>query len=599
MATLDKSVKKSIDKAFKYLQKCDDYTSSKAEAALSTIWQSQTGDINQIGLYLSTQGYGQLFGRMWSHLCGFLTREQWGKAGFSNLNLMLQTYLNFTDICPELCVELGKCGSIPMLFAGLKELGNYFEQEKEFKMIKGPVQNILFLLCNSISRASSNRKFFREADAYGIFKKYLTSQNGMVSLLSLMILAYVVDDTESGVLATSNGGVAILVKWLQSATKSSNHEVGFCGVGGSAKEILDCVNRLSINDSNKLEIEKEGGIPTIVRMLQDDFNEEEQCVAAEAVWNLTFVESIKNGPQLQEAVPLLDKLRHSTNRDLRNASAFAFWEINNNRHEDLPTRESIPQESPPSYEEAIKEPRQAMAHTAKVMISYQWDFQSIAEKIRDNLVNHGYRVWMDVTHLRADILSSMAEAVEKSEIILIFMSETYKNSQSCRTEAEYAYKLKKKVIPLLVQQDYTPDGWLGALQGMQLYYKFLSEDLTQTDLASLLTALEELTDACRRIPDEHDGPLGATQATTVHATPNPNSSVCNWTEEDVQDWLRKKKLDDLCETLDTFEGSHLEKMYSDYSRDPKEFKDELRSDYQMNAKTCLKFTVALEKLFKN
>ncbi len=74
------------------------------------------------------------------------------------------------------------------------------------------------------------------------------------------------------------------------------------------------------------------------------------------------------------------------------------------------------------------------------------------------------------------------------------------------------------------------------------------------------------------------------------------SPVSNWTEEEVQNWLKKKKLVDLCNTLEDLEGSHLEKMYDDYCRDPKEFKHEMRSDYQMTAKMCLKFIVALEKL---
>ena len=61
------------------------------------------------------------------------------------------------------------------------------------------------------------------------------------------------------------------------------------------------------------------------------------------------------------------------------------------------------------------------------------------------------------------------------------------------TEAEYAYKLRKKVIPLLVEEGYNPDGWLGALQGMKLYYKFISDDLTKTDMEQLLIALSEAT----------------------------------------------------------------------------------------------------------
>ncbi|XP_072051598.1 uncharacterized protein [Amphiura filiformis] len=139
-------------------------------------------------------------------------------------------------------------------------------------------------------------------------------------MFSLMILAYIVDESESSVLATSDGGVASLVEILQIRTKNSCDEVSVL----SAREILDCLNHLAINDSNKLEIEKQGGIPLIVRMLQDDFDEEDQCVAAEAVWNLAFVESIRTSSQLQEAVPLLDKLRRSTNRNVRIASEMAF-----------------------------------------------------------------------------------------------------------------------------------------------------------------------------------------------------------------------------------------------------------------------------------
>ncbi len=58
------------------------------------------------------------------------------------------------------------------------------------------------------------------------------------------------------------------------------------------------------------------------------------------------------------------------------------------------------------------------------------------------------------------------------------------------------------------------------------------------------------------------------------------------------------KLSDVCDALDGFDGSHLEEMYQDLSRNPDKFKDEMRSDYQMSAKMCLKFTVALKKLFQ-
>ncbi|XP_072050787.1 uncharacterized protein [Amphiura filiformis] len=596
MATFEE-VKPVLDEALQYLKTCSDFSTPQATKALQAIeWLKYEGVS-----YLVTQSFGQLFGRILGGLSGFLEREKWAEDGFANLELVLGACISLTDNSPELGAKLGTYGSIPLLFSALQKLETYFEQNEEFRIIKLLTISIFGILHNSIRlNCNSNCKIYRDAQAVGICKKYLKSQNALISTFSLMILAYVVDESESGILATSDGGVAILVQWLQEAINSDSHNAAFNWITGDASELLDCLNHLAINDSNKLEIEKQGGIPAIVRMLEDDFNEGEQCVAAEAVWNLAFVKSIRTSPQLQEAVPLLDILRKSTNRNLRKISGIAYWEINDNRHEDLPTRESTPLDASPSYEESMKEPKRAAANTVKVMISYQWDFKHIASEIRDDLVNNGYRVWMDVTHMRDDMLISMAEAVEKSEIILMFLSESYKNSQSCRTEAEYAYKLQKKVIPLLVQEDYKPDGWLGILQGMKLYYKFFSDDLTQTEMPLLLTALEELAQK-GKAHDEHDGPITATQSTGIHASPPPSSksSVRNWTENDVQDWLKKKKLGDLCDTLDDLEGSHLEKMYEKYCRDPTKFEDELRSDYQMSGKLCLKFTVALEKVFKN
>lgn len=55
----------------------------------------------------------------------------------------------------------------------------------------------------------------------------------------------------------------------------------------------------------------------------------------------------------------------------------------------------------------------------------------------------------------------MADAVEKSAVVLLCMSRKYKDSPNCRTEAEYAYKLGKTLVPIRVERSYEPDGWLG------------------------------------------------------------------------------------------------------------------------------------------
>ena len=39
-------------------------------------------------------------------------------------------------------------------------------------------------------------------------------------------------------------------------------------------------------------------------------------------------------------------------------------------------------------------------------------------------------------------------------------------------EAEYAYARRKKIIPLMMEENYKPDGWLGILLGTKLWMNF-------------------------------------------------------------------------------------------------------------------------------
>ena len=66
----------------------------------------------------------------------------------------------------------------------------------------------------------------------------------------------------------------------------------------------------------------------------------------------------------------------------------------------------------------------------------------------------------------------MAEAIENASVVLMCVSEKYYLSPSCRLEAEYAVKLQKPIIPLIMQQDFTPVGWLGAIIGEWTYQEF-------------------------------------------------------------------------------------------------------------------------------
>jgi hypothetical protein len=40
----------------------------------------------------------------------------------------------------------------------------------------------------------------------------------------------------------------------------------------------------------------------------------------------------------------------------------------------------------------------------------------------------------------------------------------------CHVEANYAYQQELDMIPLMMQKDYSPKGWLGMLLGTRMWY---------------------------------------------------------------------------------------------------------------------------------
>jgi len=175
-----------------------------------------------------------------------------------------------------------------------------------------------------------------------------------------------------------------------------------------------------------------------------------------------------------------------------------------------------------------------------VMLSYNWGVQETVKKVKEGLEKAGFNVWMDIDQMAGSTLEAMANAVEQASIVLICYTKKYKESAACRTEAEYAFTLKKPIIPLRMEKDYTPDGWLGALLGSKLYHEFNS--LQPTDFKDRLSQLvRELGDRgklnitveiTKNTPDtqieENSDPL-----------PLQQNDALSWSLDQVAEWLEK------------------------------------------------------------
>lgn len=68
-----------------------------------------------------------------------------------------------------------------------------------------------------------------------------------------------------------------------------------------------------------------------------------------------------------------------------------------------------------------------------MFLIYKLYSSSVFLQIRDKLKESGYNLWIDVDDMEGDILSAMANAVENSDLVIIAVTENYKNSNACRT----------------------------------------------------------------------------------------------------------------------------------------------------------------------
>lgn len=69
--------------------------------------------------------------------------------------------------------------------------------------------------------------------------------------------------------------------------------------------------------------------------------------------------------------------------------------------------------------------------------------------------------------------------------MVLCLSRGYKRSQACRTEAEYAATLKKRLVPVRMEAGFAPTGWLGAMVAGKAVFQ-LADPRKAADVAGLL-----------------------------------------------------------------------------------------------------------------
>jgi len=86
-------------------------------------------------------------------------------------------------------------------------------------------------------------------------------------------------------------------------------------------------------------------------------------------------------------------------------------------------------------------------------------------KIANRLHEAGYNVLIDLKYLRGDIVDAVTKLEEKSAAILLCLSKAYNEDRGGwhKTTAVLGRTNKKTIIPITVQEDFQPHGWLSKI----------------------------------------------------------------------------------------------------------------------------------------
>ena len=134
------------------------------------------------------------------------------------------------------------------------------------------------------------------------------------------------------------------------------------------------------------------------------------------------------------------------------------------------------------------------------MLSYNWDHQPTIKRINNALKARDYAVWIDVEKMQGSTVEAMSAAVEDCAVMCYGISQAYKESTNCRMEAQYAFQQQKDMVPLMMVEGYSANGWLGMMLGVCLYYKFCGSVLASE--GAFEAKMEEL---CRELGERGKG----------------------------------------------------------------------------------------------
>ena len=344
--------------------------------------------------------------------------------------------------------------------------------------------------------------------------------------------------------------------------------------GWNLIDLIDCLYNMSHNDLIKYDIYFTNKLKNYLRIIIYMGNEFEREYALKMLYHLCFerriVDDVMNDQELQNYIKMINN-SDIKNNTLKNCNGIT-WLIEEHYNRTNRTTDSS------SKTESVNK---------HIMISYNSKSKELCLKIKSELEKNGFLVWIDVENISGSSLESMASAIENSFCVLMCMTDYYKKSSNCRLEAEYAVRLNKPIIPLIMEKGYKPDGWLGIILGSKIFVDFTKYDFQECSIRLLKEIAE--------VPNKENNPSSKTK--TENSSDQKNK-ILAWNEKDVEKWMHEKQFEkNIIKSIIPSNGEMLESMYLLLIKSPDYFGGSVDCNKKMKLRDVVYFSNELKKLF--
>ena len=268
------------------------------------------------------------------------------------------------------------------------------------------------------------------------------------------------------------------------------------------------------------------------------------------------------------------------------------------------TKENLSASLEPVKSSSPKLEKQSLVHqnsSEHILLSYETVNRDLILKIKNELEIQGFKCVLDSN------MDSMNKQVELSQCVLVAISENYRLSAVCQAEAQYAARLKKPIIPLIVQLGYeNVKGWLGEIVHNKTNAVNFSKFSFEEAMKQLKFELNILNLNAKNFQQHNADPnqlksghLNLTEKSGFNlAAGHYGNFINHWNESQVKDWFLKNNINvNIYNEFFPCEGNVLKQLY-DMRRDAPEFYfQSFGKNSNIDIKSVTVFTDLLIKLF--